>query len=107
MDPAITSVQVRVSIDARIKNFCQHLRERIAYSETASSKSHVIRELLILSKAFRVTPNVIPQVMIILGKRLGQILGEKQCIVIPKHEPPHVGVVEGDGLLYNTGDTYS
>lgn len=98
---------MRVPIKTRIKNLSQHLRKRIAYSKTCSSKGHIIREHLVLSKTLRIRPNIVPQPIIVFRQCPDQVFRQEDRIIVSKHEPPHVRMVQAHDLRHHAGDPYS
>lgn len=101
-NPGITSIQVGVPHQARVKNIGQSLGQRVAYGEPATTKRHVKRVLRVLIIALGVTPHVEPPVRIVLGQGPHQIVHDEHSVIVAEHEPTHIRLAEGDDLLDDT-----
>ena len=101
VDSRITSIDMMISLNTRVKHFGQNLSQRVTYCESGPRKGHPKSERRGLLEALGVSPYVVPKLVIVLGQSLRQILGEEHRVVLPKHKPPHARELQRHKLGHN------
>ncbi|KAL6982074.1 hypothetical protein U1Q18_023690 [Sarracenia purpurea var. burkii] len=74
----------------------------MAYREPSAAKCHIKGVLRVMLVTLRITPHIVPPLVIVLRERLHQIISEKHRFVITKDEPLDTGLVTKDDLFRNS-----